>query len=496
MKISPIINLSNNYAEKKVQRQNNISAPKNHTVLENKAYYGQDLVSFKSGIGVDKATKIAKMESLLSGAITRIEVGDFLLVSKTSNMAKKALKMFKDQFNVPIKALGVCQNSDIDETFMLLKGFNSVCRIWNLSNLPLRVNGFETLKYSETIPIEHGDRISLGGNWIKYNGLNMYDAADISEKEFEYFDFHDEVDQVFVKHNDNVIKKLFASEQNINDKKSLSFNDIGGQDDVIKALKRNILFPLKYPEAFEGYKLNKGAILYGPPGTGKTLLARTLGVEANASFFEMCATEMQDMYVGQSEKNCRELFQKAIEAQPSIIFLDEIDALGKNRGSSDVHGDKLLNQFLHSVGDLNDKDDKVFVIGTTNRLEDIDPALLRSLRMGMKLEVKLPDLEGTKQIFKIHSKGKPVDENLDYDKMAQKLFEKKMSGADIALIVKDASSNAFERAGIYKSMDEGRFTSEMLDYFRITEEDFDKAISDFSTGAKKRSPIGYNSNVK
>ena len=151
--------------------------------------------------------------------------------------------------------------------------------------------------------------------------------------------------------------------------------------------------------------VSRGAILYGPPGTGKTLLAQTLAAESGASMFELCATDLADKYVGESEKNCRELFQKAVDAQPSIIYFDEIDALGKARGK-DQYGDKLLAQFLSLMSDLEKRGDNVFVIGSTNRREDLDSAFTRSGRFSTLLEVKAPDLKGTRQILDIHTTRK------------------------------------------------------------------------------------------
>ena len=269
------------------------------------------------------------------------------------------------------------------------------------------------------------------------------------------------------------------------------FAAIGGQDRTIDSLKKSILFPLKYPEVFDGFMVSRGAILYGPPGTGKTLLAKTLAAESGASVFELCGTDLADKWVGGSEKNCRELFQKAVEAQPSIIYFDEIDALGKKRGD-DKYADKLLAQFLSLMSDLEKRNDNVYIIGSTNRKEDLDPAFVRSGRFGALLEVKAPDLEGTKQILAIHTKGKPIDKDFDIDLISKKMFAKKMTGADIAATVKEAFSHALERTGIYESMDSGRFSPEMKNYLMINNEDFISAISEFKANANQRNPIGYN----
>ena len=234
-----------------------------------------------------------------------------------------------------------------------------------------------------------------------------------------------------------------------------------------------------------------GAILAGIPGTGKSLIAKTLIAEAGVSGFEECATEMQGQYVGQSEHNCIDLFKKATDAQPSIIFLDEIDALGKNRGK-DVHGDKLLNQFLYCMNEIEKNGDKVFVIGATNKPECLDEAFTRGGRFDLILECKAPDLKGTKQIIDIHTKEIPLKKDFDKDKLAEKMYAKKMTGADIAAVTRNAYFEALNRHGITKSMKERRFSPQMMDYFSLNEQDFENAITKYKNSSKNRNPIGFN----
>lgn len=491
MKINPIISVTNTFTSKKLKQKENVTNPQKTNLTSSKAYYGQDLVVFKGQIPpTEKSLKALRIGKLLSGAMTKLQTGDVLVFGKSMDVMKKAMEEFVPDFTLPIKNLGFCISKDVDETFLLLKGMGDESKLWSLSEDVIRINGIWGVEKFDSMWLEEGDHIGLGGTWVQLTN-NGEDVEYLNDDNFKYFRCVEQLNEFSKNYNKKLVANIFKQNKTENVKKNFSFDKIGGQDEVIKSLKRNILFPLKHPEAFEGFMMNRGAVLYGPPGTGKTLIAKTLGVESNASVFEMCATDMQDKYVGESEKNCRELFKKAVDAQPSIIYLDEFEALGKSRGGQDVHGDKLLSQFLSLMSDLEKNNDRVYVIAATNRIEDIDPAILRSGRFALKLEVKQPDLAGTRQILDIHSKGKPMDEKLDYDSIAQKMFAKKMSGADIAVTVKEAASNAFEREGIYKSMEEGRYTPEMLEYFRITAEDFDKAIDSFSSGAKQRNPIGF-----
>lgn len=269
-----------------------------------------------------------------------------------------------------------------------------------------------------------------------------------------------------------------------------TFASVGGQDEAIKLLKKKLVYPIQYPEAYKYYK-NKGVLLYGPPGTGKSLLAEAVGNEVNVSFFSVGGTDFKDKYVGGSEKAFEEQIQKAIDAQPSILFIDEVDSLARQRGSGDVHADSLLNKVLHCMTKL--QGEEVYLIAATNNIDLLDKAFLRSGRFGAHIKIDAPDLKGTEQIFDIHLKDK-LAKDLDKSKVIQQMYDLKMVGADIAIAISEAYENAFERLGIEKAMDEGRYTPAMLDYLELTQEDFDVAFKNFKERNNKqtRNPIGFN----
>ena len=246
-----------------------------------------------------------------------------------------------------------------------------------------------------------------------------------------------------------------------------------------------------YPDIFKNNNMNHGVILFGPPGTGKSLLAEALANESGATVFKICATDLNSKFVGESEKNWRELFADAQTAEPSIIYIDEFDAVARQRGSIDVYGDKLMNQLLSLMSNLEKNKANVYLIAATNNYESIDPAILRSGRFGLHLEVKAPNLEGTKEILKIHTKKKQMAKDFDIDKISEMMYSKRMTGADIASVVDSAYSNAFDRLGFYKEMDERRFTPSMMAYFEINNKDLTKAIESFEAKKKTRKPIGY-----
>ncbi len=191
----------------------------------------------------------------------------------------------------------------------------------------------------------------------------------------------------------------------------VTWNDIGGLEHAKQELREAVEWPLKYPELFRTLNIKppKGILLYGPPGTGKTLLAKAVANEANANFISVKGPELLSKWVGESEKHVREMFRKARQVAPCIIFFDEIDALAPRRGmGADSHvTERVVSQLLTELDGLEELKD-VVVIAATNRPDIIDPALLRPGRIERHIYIPPPDKEGRKEIFKIHLRGKPL----------------------------------------------------------------------------------------
>lgn len=271
-------------------------------------------------------------------------------------------------------------------------------------------------------------------------------------------------------------------------KNGLTFADIGGQDAAIAKIKKTILYPIKYPEAFAKRKISHGVVLYGPPGTGKSLLAETLANESNAHFIKLNGLEMISKWVGQSEENLRKLFKEAQEKQPAIIFIDEFDGIASQRDNErDPHGSKVVNQILTLLSDIEKNGDNIFIITATNRLDLLDSAVIRSGRMETHIELLPPQTEkDVLQILDIHSKNLPMDEDLNKPAIADILLKQKASGADIASIVNSANEQAFSRQNyspeaksiesIYDKMENGTFIMEDLKNVKITNADFEAAL--------------------
>lgn len=259
-------------------------------------------------------------------------------------------------------------------------------------------------------------------------------------------------------------------------------------------MKKGVLYPIKYPEAFENIKVNHGIILTGPPGTGKTLIAESLANESNAFFLKLNGSELKSKWVGESEENLRTLFEGAIENQPSIIVFDEFDSVAKKRDKVDNYSAEFVNQFLSIMSDIEKQGDDVYILATTNKIEMLDDAIMRSGRFGKHIQIGLPDLQGTRQILDIHTAKKPLDESIDKEVLSKKLFDIHATGADIARLSSDAYNNAFERVGIFDKMANGTFVKSDINNLKITKEDFEQAINNFVKEGqiKERKKIGYN----
>lgn len=235
----------------------------------------------------------------------------------------------------------------------------------------------------------------------------------------------------------SAIREVFVDIPNV------SFDDIGGLDYIKEAVTKAILWPDIHSRLFKefGCRQPKGILFYGAPGTGKTLVAKAIASLNNANFISLKGPELLSKWVGESEKGIREIFKKAKQASPCIIFFDEIDSLVPVRGrgtDSDVTG-RIICQMLTEMDGVEDLNG-VLVLAATNRLDMVDEALLRPGRFGMVIEFKLPDFKERVEIFKIHMRGKPIENGLDLDKLSE--MTEGLTGADIMEICQRSALDA------------------------------------------------------
>ncbi|WP_297074129.1 CDC48 family AAA ATPase [Thermococcus sp.] len=272
---------------------------------------------------------------------------------------------------------------------------------------------------------------------------------------------------------------------------NVRWDDIGGLEDVKQELREAVEWPLKYPEAFAGLGITppKGILLYGPPGTGKTLLAKAVANESQANFIAIKGPEVLSKWVGESEKNIREIFRKARQAAPTVIFIDEIDAIAPRRGT-DVNRvtDRLINQLLTEMDGIQENSG-VVVIGATNRPDIIDPALLRPGRFDRLILVPAPDEKARLEIFKVHTRKVPLAEDVNLEELAKRT--EGYTGADIAAVVREAAMLAMRRAlqeGIIKP---GMKADEIRRRVKVTMKDFEEALKKIGPSVSKETMEYY-----
>ncbi len=268
---------------------------------------------------------------------------------------------------------------------------------------------------------------------------------------------------------------------------NVHWDDIGGLHDVKKQLIKTIEWHLKYPKLFKHFKAKqpKGILLYGPPGTGKTMLAKAVATETQSNFISVKGPELLSKWVGESEKAVREIFRKARQAAPCVIFFDEIDSLAPRRGGgADSHvTERIVSQLLTELDGIEELSG-VVVIGATNRIDMVDTALLRPGRFDYLLEVGLPDKESRIEIFKVHTRGKPLADDVDLNELAEKT--EGFSGADIEAVVNEATLMAIEDAlSQFHSEEElEKLSEDQLKNYKIKKEHFMKALDKISKERK------------
>ena len=253
-----------------------------------------------------------------------------------------------------------------------------------------------------------------------------------------------------------------------------TFKDVAGQEEAKESLSEIVDFlhnPRKYKEI--GARVPKGVLLVGPPGTGKTLLAQAVAGEAKVPFFSISGSEFVEMFVGMGASKVRDLFKQAKEKAPCIVFIDEIDAIGKKRDVSGYSGnderEQTLNQLLNEMDGF-DATEGVVLLAATNRPEILDPALKRPGRFDRQVQVELPDLKGREDILKVHAKKIKKEENIDYEEIAKRTAG--TSGADLANIVNE---------GALRAVREGRN--------KLSQEDLEESIETVIAGMQKKNAV-------
>lgn len=499
MKILPVQNY-NNYHYKSISKNYKsqpVSCPLASDTLSISKKNDKKNVSFSGNIQRTAITlaKQIPLEDRISALFDVFKRGDVITVGNNLKGVQKSLKDSLDSFDHVIKRVFFIEDDNIGGNLAFFKNATGDKEVLNINNFDIHLSsspqGREALQPNNSFYIVPGDVVHIKDMAIPIKERPLTNLSLQRHIFSKVYDFTNESKDIIKRQNS---KEVAALVKNTKSKgHPISFADVGGQDSVIDELKKGVLFPIKYPEAFEDVKVNHGIILTGPPGTGKTLIAEALANESNAHFTKLNGSELKSKWVGESEENLRNFFADAVDNQPSIVVFDEFDSVAKKRDKVDNHSAEFVNQFLSIMSDIEKNGDDVYVLATTNKVDMLDEAIMRSGRFGKHIEVGPPDLKGTRQILDIHTKSKPLDKNLDKEALSNQLHSIKATGADIARLVADAHNNAYQRLGIFEKMDAGTFRKSDIENLKIQPEDFNKAIKDFTSekNVSTRKPIGY-----
>ena len=264
----------------------------------------------------------------------------------------------------------------------------------------------------------------------------------------------------------------------------VTYEDIGGLEEVKRKVREMVELPLRYPEVFKrlGVQPPKGVLFYGPPGTGKTLLAKAVANESGAYFTAINGPEIVSKYYGESEARLREIFKAAKENAPAIIFIDEIDAIAPKREEVGEVERRIVAQLLTLMDGLEEAE-QVVVIATTNRINDVDPALRRPGRFDREIFFPVPDKKARREILAIHTRNMPLAKDVDLDEIAA--LTHGYTGADLAALCREAAMNALRRVLPKINFSKGEIPPEVLEEIEVTRRDFMEALKDIQPTAMR-----------
>jgi transitional endoplasmic reticulum ATPase len=269
----------------------------------------------------------------------------------------------------------------------------------------------------------------------------------------------------------------------------VTYEDIGGLGPQIRKVREMIELPLRHPEVFQklGVEAPKGVLLHGPPGTGKTLLVKAVANETQSAFFNIGGPEIMSKFHGQSEENLREVFDKARENAPSILFIDEIDSIAPKREDAGGEVERRVVAQLLSLMDGLEERGRVVVLAATNRPDSIDPALRRPGRFDREIEISVPDARGRKAILQVHTRGMPLADDVDLDDLAARSHG--FVGADLAALCREAALHSVRRLLPDLDLDSGELPPGAVDKLQVTKSDLESALTQMTPSAMREVAI-------
>jgi transitional endoplasmic reticulum ATPase len=263
----------------------------------------------------------------------------------------------------------------------------------------------------------------------------------------------------------------------------VTYEDIGGLDRELDQVREMVELPMRHPELFQqlGIEPPKGVLLHGPPGTGKTLMAKAVANEIDAYFTDISGPEIMSKYYGESEEQLREIFEEATENAPAIVFIDEIDSIAPKRGETSGDVERRVVAQLLSLMDGLEERGQVTVIGATNRLDALDPALRRGGRFDREIEIGVPDKDGRLEVLQVHTRGMPLTDDIDLEQYAESTHG--FVGADLESLSKEAAMNALRRVRPELDLEQDEIDADVLNSLQVTEDDFREALKGIQPSA-------------
>ena len=508
---SNFISFSGWFAKKKELQQDQFIKEEKNTDTKNPSFEQTGPVKPENNIGTKDLSRLNAHELILScklaDVLHRVDKNTIIVIGDPDsvffkNFIERALTGENSYIDNPkdLHNVYIIKEKTTDPLIISFDNKKDSFKLYGLArNLSDSKRDFttykNTAKYGDMIETEDKVKIKLIKTGKESNNL-FYDAK-VPVQEFfnegryiKSSPMSDSADSSANINNADLINKL-KEKINGNNNNRISnipvrtFDDVAGMDDTVETVKKKILFPLLYPEAFPGLT-NKGTILFGEPGTGKTLLALAIIGEAkkrqnqNIHFIKVDSQEFERSSFGETEKLWRNTFKELVDNQPSILFIDELDTIVPQRreGSNYVGKNGVTAQLLTLIDNLEKQHARVVIIATTNRPDMIDKAIKRKGRLGELIEIKKPDEKGCLDILNHYLKNKNINKNFDREDFAKKLYELSCSGADISAIVDTARDKMYERAGIYDKMDNGSYRKTDLEELQYSSEDFELALED------------------
>ncbi|NMJ86694.1 MAG: AAA family ATPase [Thaumarchaeota archaeon] len=367
---------------------------------------------------------------------------------------------------------------DIDDDVIRIDGQTRKNARVSLNDLvQVKKNNTKSARSITLLPM--GDKIVVDREFCEFvknrlKGLPLAEGDEISVVILGnpmYFKVQKVVPKIIVDINHSTKLNILA-DSTISKKPRVTYEEIGGLKEKIEKLHEIIELPLRHPEVFQrlGIEPHKGIMLYGPPGCGKTLIAKALASESEANFFSINGPEIMNKYYGETEARLREIFKESRENAPSIVFIDEIDAIAPKR--EEAFGDvekRVVAQLLALMDGLSERGN-VIVIGATNRPESVDPALRRPGRFDRELEVGVPNVEGRIEVLQIHTRGMPLADDINLKKLANELHG--YTGADIKALCREAAMKAMKHYLPEIDFESDKISPEVLENMIISNKNF------------------------